>query len=333
MMNEVITAQAATALQAQGETIRTLYGRFIDYLDCSPKTVATYTRALRQFINWIEDNSISRPQREDVINWRAFLKETGHKANTIQSYLVALRQFFQWTADEGLYPEITRRIKRERISDEIEKDYLTPAQFNAILDTIPTDSPKGRRDYAIFYLMGICGLRCIEITRVNIEDLQTKGDKTILKVQGKGYTNKQTVIIPPTVEKAIRTSLADRKGAKGTEPLFTSASNNNGSGRLSTRSVSRLVKDHMKNAGYDSETLTAHSLRHTAVTTALIEKEDLQAVQQMARHGNINTTLRYAHNLKAIENTCTLSNEQAILRAKAAAARESRAAEQFNTCA
>lgn len=66
----------------------------------------------------------------------------------------------------------------------------------------------------------------------------------------------------------------------------------------------------MRNAGYDSDRLTAHSLRHTAITLSLKNGESLQEVQQFARHTNINTTLIYAHNLEREQNTCsnTISN-------------------------
>ena len=61
----------------------------------------------------------------------------------------------------------------------------------------------------------------------------------------------------------------------------------------------------MINAGLDSDRLTAQSLRHTAVTQALIAGQTLQEVQQFARHSNINTTLIYAHNLENEKNECS----------------------------
>jgi integrase len=57
-------------------------------------------------------------------------------------------------------------------------------------------------------------------------------------------------------------------------------------------------------AGYDSSRLTAHSLRHTAVTLSLLGGKSLQEVQQFARHTNIATTQIYAHNLDRAKNNC-----------------------------
>ena len=105
-------------------------------------------------------------------------------------------------------------------------------------------------------------------------------------------------------------SLADRQDTQGGAPLFTSLSNNSKGARISTRSISGTIKTSLKNAGYDSDRLTAHSLRHTAVTLSLIGGQKLEEVQQFARHKNIATTLIYAHNLDRMKNQCenTIAN-------------------------
>lgn len=66
---------------------------------------------------------------------------------------------------------------------------------------------------------------------------------------------------------------------------------------MTTRSISRIAKKLMGEAGIDSPRITAHSLRHTAVTFALLGGASVQDVQQMARHADISTTMIYAHNL------------------------------------
>lgn len=317
MTNEVISIEETTALQ--DTSIRNLYERFINYLDCSPKTVQTYQRAIRQFVNWVDDNGISRPQRQDVINWRDGLMED-HKATTVQSYIVALKQFFAWTADEGLYPEITRKVKGAKVDkDAFRKDALTAGQAAICLDKIETDTPKGRRDYAIFLLMSSCGLRCIEVQRANIEDLRAAGGKTVLYLQGKGRQEKtQFVVIPQEIESAIRESLSDRPTATGSDPLFASDSHHNGGGRLTTRSISRIAKGRMIDAGFNSDRLTAHSLRHGAVTTAREEGQELTEVQTFARHTDPATTQIYDHSIDRSRNTCSQTVYDAIARQRAA---------------
>ena len=307
-----ITVQESNAIEVRQAITEELYNRFISYLDASPKTIATYSRAVRQFIKWLSLRGITQPTREDVIAFREELK-VDHKASTVQSYIIAVRLFFQWTEQEHIYPNIAQHVKGAKLSKEHKKDYLTSTQVKAVLSGIATDTPQGRRDFAIFALMVCCGLRDIEVHRSNIEDLRTLGDSTVLYLQGKGREERaEFVKVPAEVERAIRASLADREDTKGSSPLFVSMSNNSKGGRISTRSISGLVKKALVKAGYDSDTLTAHSLRHTAVTLSLLGGEKLEEVQQFARHKSISTTLIYAHNIDRMKNKCEDTIARAI---------------------
>ncbi len=289
-----------------------LLDSFISYLDASPKTVQTYSRAIKQFMKYLSCRGISQPNREDVIAFREDLKEN-HKASTVQNYIVAVRLFFQWAEQIGAYPNIAQHIKGAKISKEHKKDYLTSNQVKTILGGIERDSEQGRRDYAIVALMVTGGLRDIEVSRANIEDLRTLGDTTVLYLQGKGKVDRADYIkIPVEVERAIRESLKDREKTAGSDPLFISLSNNSKGKRITTRSISGIVKDRLIKAGYDSDRLTAHSLRHTAVTLSLLGGNSLQEVQQFARHSNIATTQIYAHNLDRLANQCENTIASAI---------------------
>lgn len=302
---DALAVREKTAVQAiQPINWEAVEARFIAYLDASPKTVQTYSRAIRQFIKYLYDRGITEPAREDVLAFREDLKE-GRKPSTVQSYIVAVRLFFQWLEVEGVYKNIAQHVKGAKITKEHKKDYLTSSQVKAVLSVIDQSTPQGRRDYAIFALMVTGGLRGIEVHRANIEDLRTLGDSTVLYLQGKGREERaEYVKVPAEVERAIRASLADREDTQRAKPLFISLSNNSKGGRISTRSISGVVKTALKKAGYDSDRLTAHSLRHTAVTLSLIGGNSLQEVQQFARHSNIATTQIYAHNLDRAKNKC-----------------------------
>ena len=151
-----------------------------------------------------------------------------------------------------------------------------------------------------------CGLRDIEVSRANVEDMRTLGDKTVLFLQGKGRDERnEYVIVPAQVEAQLRAYLKARGEYKDTDALFISLSNNSKGMRMSTRSISGIAKAAMVEAGYDSKRLTAHSLRHTAVTLALLGGATAQEAQQFARHKSINTTMIYAHNLEAQRNRCS----------------------------
>ena len=299
------------------DVIRTLdfntFERFINYLDASPKTVETYKKALRQFFNYIGVHGIRQPQREDVLAFRDDLKASGLKPTTVQNYITATRIFFKWTEQEGLYPNIAEHVKGAKLDKNHKKDYLTSRQAKEVLAGVQTDSEEGLRNYAILSLMVTGGLRTIEVSRADVGDLRTVGENTVLFVQGKGREEKTEYIkISAPVEKAIRSYLKARENVEEGQPLFTSTSNNSRGKRITTRTVSAIVKNALKNAGYDSARLTAHSLRHTAITLALLAGREITEVQQFARHANLNTTMIYNHALDQAKNGCSDAITNAI---------------------
>lgn len=301
-LSVVNTSNAITAAQGVSES---LYTKFISYLDAKPKTVETYTKSLRAFFNWMYENGITHPTFEDVKAYRDYLLQH-HKPSTVQAYIFIVRRFFEFTEAQGLYPNVSGKLKGATLSREPKKDYLTSSQVKSVLSGIDTTTLQGVRDRAIVSLMVACGLRDIEVRRANVEDMRTLGDNTVLYLQGKGRDERsEFVIIPSQVEGAIRSYLKERGNANGSEPLFTSLSNNSKGQRMSTRSISGICKGAMVAAGYESDRLTAHSLRHTAVTLALLNGATVQEAQQFARHKSLNTTMIYAHNLEAMRNKCS----------------------------
>ena len=313
-MNELTTVQQNTAIAERQTVGAELFNRYIDFLDSSPKTVETYTRALRQLFSYFSLNGITQPTRADILAFRDELKASGHKPTTVQNYITATKIFFSWTEQEGLYPNVADHLKGAKLDREHKKDYLTSRQVKEVLAGVDRSTEQGLRDYAMLFLMVTGGLRTIEVSRANIGDLRTLGDNSVLYVQGKGREEKTDYIkLSAPAEQAIRAYLKARAEKDEEAPLFSSTSNNNRGARLTTRSVSGIVKTRLQQAGYDSEKLTAHSLRHTAVTLSLLAGKDITEVQQFARHANIATTMIYNHALDKAKNGCSEAITQAIM--------------------
>lgn len=300
-MNEMTNFHTQNEVQQIQNVDTELLQRFLNYIDASEKTVQTYTRALKQFFKYLYEHNITQPQREDVLSFRDHLKEKGRKPTTIKSYIVAVRLFFQWTSQEGFYPNIADKIKGAKLDQAHKKDYLTTDQVKDVLNHIDVSTVTGARDYAIIALMVTGGLRTIEVSRADMNDIRNVGDSPALYIQGKGRDEKtEYVKIPLQVFKAIgryREVLEEQY-----DVLFTSTSNNNKGQRLTTRSISGIVKKRLKEAGYMSDRLTAHSLRHTAGTLNLMNGGSLEETQQLLRHSNINTTMIYLHHMERAKN-------------------------------
>lgn len=279
---------------------RELVARFVAYCDVKQTTIDGYAVALRHFANWIRS---PQPGREDIRAYKEYLatatSETGKpfKAGTQARYLRAVKLFFKWTAAEGLYPNIADNIKPAKIRMATRhRDALTAEDARRVLDSIDRSSEAGKRDYALMLLCITCAFRMVELHRANIEDIQTIAGRPWLYVQGKGRDEKDEKLeLAPEVYEAIEDYLAERKPGSKTEALFTGTSNRAKGQRITEPGLSRIVKDILRSAGYDSERITAHSLRHTGITLCTKAGKSLRQVQEYARHANPATTEIYIH--------------------------------------
>ena len=200
-----------------------------------------------------------------------------------------------------LYPNIARGIKGAKKVRGFRKDPLTVEQAKDLLKGIDRSTVQGKRDYALLNLLIRTGLRTIEAMRAEVGDIRQESGEAVLWIQGKGRDAKdEFVLLTSETLKPIYESINARGKVSETAPLFASLSDRNKDKALTTRTVRRIVKENLRGIGLDSGRLTAHSLRHTAVTLSLQAGATLQEAQALARHSNINTTMIYAHNIDRI---------------------------------
>jgi integrase/recombinase XerC/integrase/recombinase XerD len=280
-----------------------LLDRFISSLDVAPSSRRTYQRQLKAFFAWLESAGDRSPDRETILRYKEYLTGRGLSSFSVSGYIVAVRKFFTWTEGVRLYPNIGRGVKGAKKSVGFRKDPLTVTQIRSLLASIPRDTLEGKRDYALLNLMVNTGLRTIEIERAAVEDIRQETGEAVLWIQGKGHDAKDAfVLLVDSVLKPIREYLSGRGAVKGDAPLFTTAGNRGRGEALTTRSIRRIVKARLAGIDIVSGHLTAHSLRHTAVTLALLSGATLQEAQALARHSDINTTLIYSHNISRLQN-------------------------------
>lgn len=264
---------------------------------------------------------------DSAAGWKYRTDATGNalliacKPNTVSQYLRSVCQFFRWTAANGLYPDIAANIHAPKVKhDTHRKDALTVKEVLTIENSIAAkasertaaaqeaqkdtagriqrSTEQGKRLFAMYLLAVNAGLRTIEISRANIKDLETKGGQTWLYIWGKGHTEPdQRKPIAPAIAAAISDYLQSRTDRPtGASPLFVSTGNRSGGKRIAATTISTMLKRAMQEAGFDSERLTAHSLRHTAGTAVQELTGDIYTTQKYMRHSNPATTEIYLHN-------------------------------------
>lgn len=285
--------------QTNYDNIMTYIKTFISELDVRERTKETYSHSLDVFMRYLSDQNITQVNVFTILRYKDYLRDN-YAPNSANTHLSSVKSFFKWIESRGIGIDVTRTVKNVKTPKGFNKHALTVEQVIDLLDSIETDSVKGKRDFALINLMINTGLRVSEVSNADVADIDNMSGKAILYIQGKGRESKDNfVLLEYDVLKPIYDYLHARGNHEGA--LFKGLSNNN-KNRLSSDSISRTVKASMRAIGLDSPRLTAHSLRHTAITLSILGGADIVQAQAMARHSDINTTMIYNHSLNRVLN-------------------------------
>lgn len=297
------SSDARTDLACQPDIFRA----WLEQLDVSDATKRSYRAGIKRYSSWLSERALGALDADSstVRQYRDDLEAQGLKPGTVNTYLSAVKGFYKWLQGQRVYPDVASDVRRVKTDGTGAKDPLTVGQARRVLDA--GRDPAGLslqqlRDRAIVWLTLYCGLRTCEVARADVGDLRQQSGKAVLWVQGKGRGAKDRCVC---VEDAPLSVITDYLSARGrvsaADPLFASCSDRNPGGRLTTRTISGVIKARLRECGLDSDRLTAHSLRHTAITFALLGGATVQEAQGMARHADISTTMVYSHNIDRFE--------------------------------
>lgn len=276
-----------------------MVNEWLSALTCSDASKDTYRRTLRVWNNWMwmnKHNNAMGATRADVLDFRSFLIESKKSPHTVCSYLSIVRMFHKFLYLRGVRSNIAsdvRGVKRQKFYN---KRPLTDAQVVSLFGCIDVSTAIGRRDYMVLMLMVRSGLRCCEVTRLDVGDRVCISGTASLRLQRKGHLDKdQSIPIADDVRDAISDYLAIRGRAKKSDPLAISYRRGlHGSiVRLSVQDVERIAEKHMKAAGVTGEGISAHSLRHTFGCQLVTAGVPINQVQSLMGHNSIDATMIY----------------------------------------
>jgi integrase/recombinase XerC len=299
--------------------------------NASGHTVRAYESDLGQFVTFLA-KLLSR-RRPDVtiddfqhLHIRAFLGDLHKRGNSRGSAarkLAALRSFGRYLRREGEIEGDPAGLVGTPKREQRLPAHLAEAEMSRLLEMPDASLPLGRRDRAILELFYASGLRLSELVGLGMEDVNLSG--RVVRVLGKGGKERIVPFNRPT-EEALRAWMLDREsilpgmaappprdarsglraGATGkrdvgpagrgtrtrrqSEPLFL----NYRGGRLTTRSVDRLVRKYVASCSTRFG-ISPHALRHSFATHLLERGADLRAIQELLGHARLSTTQRYTH--------------------------------------
>ncbi|AWM37214.1 Tyrosine recombinase XerC [Gemmata obscuriglobus] len=264
----------------------------------SDKTVKSYREDLTQALGFVRDRTkkghvaVGDWTTRTVRSFVSWLHEQGYAKSTIARRLAAVRSFSKYLCRAGVLDVNPALALRGPKQDKKLPHFLTLADVQKLLTAPPATDWAGRRDRAVLETLYASGIRVSEL--VGLDLLAVDLNDGVITVRGKGKKERLALLGPDAV-KAItlwyedRSALLARTGQE-TEAVFL----NNKGGRLTTRSVGRLLSHHLKVAGLDPRT-SPHTLRHSFATHMLDAGADIRGVQELLGHKSLATTQVYTH--------------------------------------
>ena len=274
--------------------------RFFDYMraerGASDHTLRAYASDLNQLHEFLTTRQrggaveIEWVDLDDLQSWlHEQAEDRGNKAASLARKISSVRSFFRFLlrkeylernpAEMLVSPKVPRPLTNFMMVDDV---------FQLMESNIP-DGALGVRDMAMWEVAYSSGLRVSELVGLDKEDVDL--EQGWVRVLGKG--SKERVV--PLGSKAKKSLLRyySRRMELVVEPIDALFLNYRG-GRLTARSIRRLLRQHLIRAGLDPD-ITPHGLRHSFATHLLDSGADLRSIQEMLGHASLSTTQRYTH--------------------------------------
>ncbi|HRU33661.1 MAG TPA: tyrosine-type recombinase/integrase [Candidatus Paceibacterota bacterium] len=283
--------------------------QYLEYLEIeknrSSKTVENYDRYLTKFFKFLSERLNKKidqltPQDitlDNVRQFRLYLNRSeGIKGNlkkiTQNYYIIALRGFLKYLSKIGVESLPAEQVELARVTRN-EIGLISFEELERLLNAPDDHSLKGLRDRAILEMLFATGLRISELCQLNRDSINLERGE--FSVKGKGGKIR-LVFLSESAREALKKYLDKRTDIE--EPLFVtfkkSKNNNDVIGRITPRTVERLINFYAKKAGIVKK-VTPHTLRHLFATDLLQNGADLRSVQMLLGHSNISTTQVYTH--------------------------------------
>jgi integrase/recombinase XerC len=267
--------------------------QFCSYLESernvSGHTLAAYRSDLSQFAAFLGEDGGSGPEQVDHLTIRRYLAKLhrDHTKSSVGRKLSAIRALFRYLMREGRLQKNPAELVATPKKEKRLPFHLNIDQVSSLVSAPQGESGLPLRDRVVLETLYSCGIRVSELVGLQVGDVDLEGG--LARVLGKGG-KERIVPVGSYAREAISAYLAERGNPPLEAPLILNARG----GRLTRRSVARIVDRHMLLIATMRKT-SPHTLRHTFATHLLEGGADLRAIQELLGHASLSTTQKYTH--------------------------------------
>jgi integrase/recombinase XerC len=259
--------------------------------NASAHTIKAYTGDLGNFSAYVGSRDWKKIDHITVRGFLSQLYEKGLGKTSVARSLAAVRSLYRWLASEGVVEQNPAKlVATPKLPKKLPR-VPTIEEMNSVLDgQMPETAAFPERDRLMLELLYGCGIRNSELTGINIDDIRMSAEAILIRGKGK---KERYVPFGDSVKGALAAYLPARQAALAEAGKNTSALLiNQRGGRLTTRSVGRIIKKIAVAKGLSPD-VHPHTLRHAFGTHMLEEGADLRAIQELLGHERLATTQRY----------------------------------------
>jgi len=255
----------------------------------SPHTIKAYSRDLSLFAAYAGTRGWKQIDHIAVRGFLSELYEKGLSKTSVARALAAVRSLYRWLAREGVVEQNPAKlVATPKLPKKLPR-VPTIEEMNAVIDgEMPEVAAFPERDRLMFELLYGCGIRNSELTGINLDDIRLSAEAILIRGKGK---KERYVPFGHSVKAALGAYLPRRQQVLASRH-FTALLINRRGGRLTTRSVGRIIKKIAVAKGLSPD-VHPHTLRHAFGTHMLEEGADLRAIQELLGHERLATTQRY----------------------------------------
>jgi integrase/recombinase XerC len=265
--------------------------RHLGERNASPHTVKAYDRDLSLFSAYAGSQSWKQIDHIAVRGFLSQLYERGLSKTSVARALAAVRSLYRWLAREGVVNQNPAKlVATPKLPKKLPR-VPTIEEMNSVIDgDMPEVAAFPERDRLMLELLYGCGIRNSELTGINLDDIRLSAEAILIRGKGK---KERYVPFGASVKTALAIYLPERtKLIEGIRKRSSSLLLNRRGGRLTTRSVGRIIKKIAVAKGLSPD-VHPHTLRHAFGTHMLEEGADLRAIQELLGHERLATTQRY----------------------------------------
>src|SRR6266446_7457192 len=261
-----------TASREARTTVSKVVIDFIRHLrerNSSPHTIKAYSRDLALFASYTGSRGWKQIDHIAVRGFLSQLYGNGLEKTSVARALAAVRSLYRWLAREGVVEQNPAElVSTPKLGKKLRR-VPTIEEMNSVLDGRMAEAAAfPERDQLMLELLYGCGIRNSELTGINIDDIRLSAEAILIRGKGK---KERYVPFGGSAKSALIAYLPERQKAlaelhKSTPALLI----NRRGGRLTTRSVGRIVKKIAIAKGLSPD-VHPHTLRHAFGTHMLEE--------------------------------------------------------------